>query len=186
MMQNKLEESLCIAVGSEIMTKMALPKTDWAANIFTPEVVGYGDTPYANVQWNAWGLMSALFILEGDVAFFGIKEDQIEGNSFVDKKSSMLRYTVDDYNRKASNGGFYVHFVNGVGPDGQSILVVPSGFVLATAGLNARYVRWALVADQADVNRATRSIAGILEAFPEYNAESTGYPQWAAHLGVRM
>ena len=168
----KFEETLVTAVGSEVRSKMALPRADWSKHIFVPEVMGTNGA-YSNVFFNKFGMMSAYLFLSGDVALLGIPLNKVHGQSFADKRAAVMRYTVDAFQEaaKEENGGWYVFFEDGVAPDSNDcILVVPSGFIVVCAMRNAVMLRWPLVADQADTNRAGQSLRAMINSFPEYSA----------------
>ena len=69
---------------------------------------------------------------------------------------------------------------------GDCLVVLPSGFVIATAGQDARLIRWPLVADAADTARTGHSMRGMLEGFPEFRSQQTGYPQFAQFWGLNI
>ena len=131
-------------------------------------------------------MMSANLILEGDVAFLGIPESKVDGDTFSEKRQTVLRYTVDDLHNMALKCGWFARFKNGTGIAGNSLLVIPSGFIVAIAGKDAKFLRWPLVADHADTRRVAASIRGMIEAFPEYSAPDQVYRQYAGHIGVRL
>ena len=175
------------AVGGELLTRCALPRSEWVARLFSYEAVGYGSKPHANVAWNPYGMMSAMVILEGDYAMLGVSEDEVEGSSFSEKRTSMLRFTVDDIMTKLKNGkAWFVRVKDGVTTNGDCVVVLPSGFVIATAGQDARLIRWPLVADAADTARTGHSMRGMLESFPEFRSQQTGYPQFAQFWGLNI
>lgn len=63
-------------------------------------------------------------------------------------------------------------------------MVLPSGFFTIAAGVNSRYLRWALCADACDHQRSTSALRDIITSFPEMLDPSTGYAEYAAHVGV--
>ena len=183
----KLEEAVVAATSAEIRTKSALPKASWAVKVFEMEVIGT-NSGYATASWSPYGMMSAIMVLEGNVAFFGVPTNKVEGDSYADKRATIFRSTIDDLNQYLlpSVGGFYVRFEGASGPNGESVIVVPSGFLIAYAASNVRFLRWALVADQADAARVKVALKNILQSFSEYNAPDLAYRPLAENLGINL
>ncbi len=184
---NRFNTAVQTAVGMELLTRCALPRSEWGTRLWGYEAVGYGSKPHANVAWSPYGMMSGMICLEGDYAMLGIAEDEVEGGTFQEKRTSFLRYTIDDILKKLNSGrGWFVRIKDGVTQNGDCVVVLPSGFIVATAGQNARVLRWPLFADAADTARVKHSMRGMLESFPEFRSTETGYPQFAEFLGLQV
>lgn len=181
----KFEETLVKACGTEVRTKCALPKSPWAESIFNFEIVG-GDSTSANVTFTPYGMMCCCLLLSGDASFLGIPYEQVDGATFKEKRASVLRYTVDNMTSKLEPavGGWFVRAKNGSTENGESLIVIPSGFILATAGVNVRYLRWVLVADSCDTARVKSALRNMLLSFPELHTPATAHQQFAEHLGI--
>jgi hypothetical protein len=152
--------------------------------VYQIQFLGTDDT-YANIGFSSFGMLNAVLVLDGDVAFMGIPYDAVDGASFKEKRTQLSRFTVDNYKMViAKKGGFFCRFTNGSSADGSSIMVLPSGFFIITAGVNARFLRWALYADASDHQRSKSALRNIITAFPEMLDPSTGYAEYAEHVGV--
>jgi hypothetical protein len=90
------EELLCLCVGMDLRTKSALPKASWAEKIYQTQYLGT-DESYANVGFSAFGMLNAVLVLEGDIAFMGIPYDAVDGASFKEKRTQLSRCTVDNF-----------------------------------------------------------------------------------------
>ena len=183
----KLEEAVVAATIAEIRTESALPKASWVVKVFEMEVIGT-NSGYVTASWSPYGMMSAIMVLEGNVAFVGVPTNKVEGASYADKRATIFRSTIDDLNQYLlpSVGGFYVRFEGAGGPNGESVIVVPSGFLIAYAASNVRFLRWALVADQADAARVKVALKNILQSFSEYNAPDLAYRPLAENVGINL
>jgi hypothetical protein len=181
----KFSQTLGTLVGAELMTKCALPRQPWSNDVFKPEVIGCSDA-YANVFWNTFGMISVNLIMSGDVCFLGIPSDKVPGLTYKDKRTTLMRSTVDDLVRMRSDGGFYMKFLDGASTDGQCIFVIPSGFVIVMAGKNLRMLRWPIVADDVDTARVKNTLTNLVQSFPEYRAPDSLYVHLAEHWGLRL
>ena len=59
---------------------------------------------FANANWPAYGAMNAQVIISGDYYVLGIKSDRIPGADFAQKRSNVLRSTIDDLMIMAKDG----------------------------------------------------------------------------------
>ena len=62
--------------------------------------------------------------------------------------------------------------------------MIPTGYLIVTCGDDARVLRWSLVADDADTQRAKFTLKNLVESFPEFSAPEGPNMQLARHLGV--
>ena len=80
-----------------------------------------------------------------------------------------------------------MRFIDGVIPStGEGCFVVPSGMMLISASVNARVLRWSLMADEADCARVRSCLKSFIESFSEFRNTDTGYPQFAQYLGITL
>ena len=89
----QLDDLVLLACGQELMTRCALPKTDWAQKIFRYELVGAA-SGFATVAWTPFGMISANLVLSGSVAFMGILVEKVAGRSYKEKRSAVMQYTL--------------------------------------------------------------------------------------------
>lgn len=181
---NKFLTTLANCVSAELMTKCALPRAAWAEKIFRPEVVGC-EGAYANVSWNTFGMISVNLIIGGDVAFLGIPTDKVPGATYKDKRTALMRSTVDDLAALRDQGGFFARFVDG-SSDGASILVIPSGFTVVMTCKAVRMLRWPIVADETDTARVKHITHNLMACFPEFRAFDSEYVNLAELWGMRI
>ena len=109
------------------------------------------------------------------------------GSTFEQKRCTVFRSTVDDLRAMVRDGGWYCSFVNGSTCDGSCLLVVPSGFMVAVAGANARGLQWTLMmADESDKTRVKATMSGMLSSFSEYKQPGSVYLPLASHWCVHV
>jgi hypothetical protein len=174
-----------IAVGAEPRTKRALPKAAWTPQVFAPEVVG-SCASYANVFWPSFGMMSVNMVLSGDAAYLGVPTQKVPGSSYKEKRAHLMSCNAEQLSDYAEDGGWYCRFCDGLALGGESVLVIPSGFVVILALQDARLLRWPIVADQADSQRMSDALGNLIASFPELSAAESCYRELAAHVGVRL
>ena len=182
-LMKKFEESLVIAVGAELRTKCALPKAAWAPQVFALDVVGSCAT-YANVFWPSFGMTSVNMVLSGDASYLGVPTLKVPGSSYLEKRAHLLSCNAEQLTVLAEDGGWFCRFCDGVALGGESVLVIPSGFVVVFALQDARVLRWPIVGDQVDLQRISDALGNLIVSFPELVDESC-YRELAEHLGGR-
>ena len=181
----RFDELIAQALTPEVRTKAALPKADWATDIFSIEAFG-SDSADSNVSWPAYGMMQCVFMVSGDAAFMGLRSEKVPGTTFQDKRANALRFTIDDVNRMVADGGWFCRFKDGVTTSGQNCLIIPSGFMVLRAGRNVRCLQWSLVADQADHNRVRNTMQLLLDSFAELKAADSPYVPLGQHWNLRV
>jgi hypothetical protein len=179
----KFEESLDIAVGPDLRTKCPLPKAAWTPQVFTPEVVGCRSS-HADVFWPKFGMMSVNMVLSGDASYLGVPTLKVPGSSYLEKRAHLLSCNAEQLTVLAEDGGWFCRFCDGVALGGESVLVIPSGFVVVFALQDARVLRWPIVGDQVDLQRISDALGNLIVSFPELVDESC-YRELAEHLGGR-
>ena len=180
----RFDELVQASLGTEIRTKASLPKSDWARQIFQFEVFGCDECD-ANVGWPSFGLMQCNLVLSGTVSYIGLRSERVPGATYEEKRANVLRMTVDDIKKLVADGGWHVKFVDSNTKSGHSAVIFPTGFMVITVGSNARVLRWSLVADQADNNRAKITIGHMMSSYAEYKA-SPVYVAFAQLLGISV
>jgi hypothetical protein len=110
-------------------------------------------------------MMQCLLLTEGDAVFMGVKSDSIPGQNFHDKRVALLRMNVEDIRRLLSDSrsSWLIRFEDGLTAEGHCGVLIPSGFCVLSATSHARYIRWSLVADNADMNRAEATLQQMLD-----------------------
>jgi hypothetical protein len=181
----KFSQTLGTLVGTELMTKCALPRQPWSEEVFKPELIGCSDA-YANVFWSPFGMISVNLVMSGDVCFLGIPSDKVPGLTFKDKRATLMRSTVDDLVRLRAEGGFFMKFIDGTTADGQCMFVIPSGFAIVMAARNLRSLRWPIVADDVDTARVKYSLTNMVQSFAEYRSPDCIHLHLAEHFGLRL
>ena len=182
----RFKQSVMVCCGGETRSKRTLPNAEWYKKIFGFNLYGC-DSTSLEAAWPLYGLMQAHVILDGTMAFCGLRSDRASVQSFAEKRANVMRMTVGDIHRSLrtnSDGGFFCRSRDGVCPSGESFIVIPTGYILLTAGSSATCLRWSLMADEADVARVKATLLQLLENFPEFRQPETGYIQMAQHLGL--
>ena len=64
------------------------------------------------------------------------------------------------------------------------MIVIPSGFMIAACGSDARVLRWSVASDESDFARVRETLRMMFESFAEFRNPDTSYPQYARSLGV--
>ena len=177
----RLEQGLEVLVGSDLRSTIPLPKQDWAATVFRPQLFGMGAMDL-NVTWPPYGMMSANLVLGGAIVFAGLPTDKIAGSTYKEKRTNVLRMSPEELNASIADGGWMCRFTDGSSAGGESILTIPTGFCLITAARDARIMQWPFTADAMDGARARNTLSNMLQCFPEWKASGTGNLQLAQHL----
>ena len=73
-------------------------------------------------------------------------------------------------------------FVISLSPTLESVVVVPSGFVIITASKGCSYLRWAVAGDQQDSARVRFMLGELMAAMPEVRSSTMGYVDLCAFL----
>ena len=181
----RFDELVAGGCTSELRTKSALPRAEWASRIFEVEAFGT-DSAYANANWPNYGMMQALLLISGDFAIMGVKTDRVQGATFAAKRAEVMRMSVEGLKALVADGGFFNRFSGGVDSRGKCLMAVPSGFLILTAGSNARMLRWSFVADELDHQRVKASFQGMLDSFGELRAITSPSLPFAIHLSLRV
>ena len=179
----RFDEQLAACVGTEVRSKCALPRADWSPAIF--QVEAYGTSKVGiNVGWPSYGLMQCNVVMSGGLGVLGLRTDRVPGATFRDKRDTVLRMGFESLSQLVEDGGWYIRFKDGVDHTGKSVVVIPTGYLIVTCGDDARVLRWSLVADDADTQRAKFTLKNLVESFPEFSAPEGPNMQLARHLGV--
>ena len=171
--------------GAELFSRFALPRAQWAQEVYDFEVFGT-DHAYVQPMWPNFGMMQAMIVDSGTVAIAGIPNGRVPGSTFKEKVDFVSNVDSHSLLQLITNGGFYNKFTNGADSKGNCIFAVPSGFLIITAGVNARILRWAFNADQSDLTRTKNTLQGMIDSFPEeFCGADSAYLSLASHWNVR-
>jgi hypothetical protein len=183
----RFDELLQQTLSPELRSKCALPKGTWASKIFEIEAFG-SDGADANALWPSYGMMQCVLLLKGDAVFMGVKSESIPGQTFHDKRVNILRMSSEDIQRllAEAKSSWLIRFEDGITAEGHCGVLIPSGFCILSATSQARYIRWSLVADNADMTRVRATMQHMLDSFPEYKNHQNPHVQLAQHLGLRL
>jgi hypothetical protein len=183
----RFDELLQQTLSPEVRSKCALPKATWASKIFEIEAFG-SDGADSNALWPNYGMMQCVLLLKGDAVFMGVKSESIPGQTFHDKRVNLLRMTSEDIQRllAEAKSSWLIRFEDGITAEGHCGVLIPSGFCILSATSQARYIRWSLVADNADMTRVRATMQHMLDSFPEYKNHQNPHVQLAQHLGLRL
>ena len=106
----------------------------------------------------------------------GVRPDKVPGQDLREKRKHLYQMTVDDLKKLVDADGFYVEV------DAGCAIMVPSGFLVITASVGSRGIRWSTSSDENDTTRVKHGVEKLLEAFPETRNASTGYAPWLKWL----
>ena len=180
----RFEEQVILATSADCRTKRSLPKEEWTKKIYEFALHGTASS-CLDANWTPFGMVQANIVLSGNICFAGFKTDRIPGTSYEEKRNYILRCTIDQLDERIKDGGFFAKFVDGVSvPEGKCMIVIPSGFMIAACGSDARVLRWSVASDESDFARVRETLRMMFESFAEFRNPDTSYPQYARSLGV--
>jgi hypothetical protein len=99
----------------------------------------------------------------------------VPGSSYKEKRAHLMSCNADQLSDLVDDGGWVCRFCDGLAPGAESVLVIPSGFVVILALQDARVLRWPIVADQADSQRMSDALGNLIASFPELSVAESCY-----------
>ena len=107
----------------------------------------------------------------------GIPVHKVDGENWREKRRTLQRLTIDDMNTLiGSTGGFVLT------PKAGDVVVLPTGFILATASASSSYVRWITSGDVEDTSRVIACLDAMCSEYPEVRNPKTGYAEFLDFL----
>ena len=179
----KLEEQLAATVGLDVISRRTLPSADWAKKVFPFTVMNTGPI-FVSCQWCPFGMMQASLVQQGDLTVVGVRSERIPGATYREKRTNVMKMPAEQVQEMCNDGGFFAEFIDGTGSCGETLLIVPSGFLVITAAASATILNWSVAADEADWSRVKMTLKNLIESFPEYRNADTSYAQFAQFLGI--
>jgi hypothetical protein len=170
----KVNKQLATLFSSDLFTHLALPSEPWAATVYAPMLSGTSDS-HVNVGWTHYGVMEAAVFVSGKFAVMGVPSDKVPGDDFGEKRRTLAEMPQAGLEAMIKDGGFYYRHDDSVADSAGKCLVVPSGFVLVSAGDVSRSIRWGLTADDRDIERCMVTLKQLLLAFSELRGPRIGY-----------
>ena len=162
---------LASGLDPQLLTKVILPDCEWAKRIFQPEVVGTVDR-LSMVTTTHYGCCEARIVLQGEEVLLGTPYDKIPGGDLRDKRRNLCMMSIDGLTKLLeTTGGFVMSLSSTL----ESVVVVPSGFVIITASEGCSYLRWAVAGDQQDSARVRFMLGEMMAAMPEVRSSAMGY-----------
>ena len=180
----KLDRALVATVGPDARTRLVTPAgAHWAQKVWASEIIATNDN-YTQANWAPFGLMSGYLMLTGACTIAGIKTERIPGNTFEEKRSSVLRMEKDELFQKIRDGGWMAKFDSAITSDGHTTLIAPTGFFILIAANKCLMLRWSMSSDATDTARAKYTLKGMMDSFMELHDESSGYSGLATFLNT--
>ena len=176
-----LMKTISKSLDKVFTTAHILPDEPWAKKVQGLEIVYINDTISHEVRVTSthFASVEARVYLDGetDDVIMGFPFEKVEGASWKEKRKSLKLLGVDDLKQLVtSTGGFVVR------PKKDSVVVIPSGFLMASASAECTYLRWAISSDMDDTRRVVFMLETLVAEFPEIRSASTGYSQLLEHL----
>ena len=107
----------------------------------------------------------------------GLPIDKVEGGTWADKRQTLSRMPVDEMNKVVKDtGGFVLKCSE------KSIVLLPSGFLILSASVDACYIRYPVSGDSMDTQRVMSTLETLVSQYPECRHPSSVYPQFLACL----
>ena len=113
----------------------------------------------------------------GSYHIVGVPFDAVPGNGLAEKRKALLQCPWDSLSQLiAARGGFAMHVAE------DSMVCLPSGYILMTASEGCNLLRWAVSSDDQDLARVKRMLADMLESYPELRSPERGMADFLDHI----
>ena len=180
----RFEQVLVATVGPDARTKLVTPASaPWAQKVWAAEIIATADN-YTQANWAPFGMMTAYMMLKGTATFAGIRTERIEGNTFAEKRSNVLRMEKEELFGRIRDGGWMAKFDSAITSEGHTTIIIPTGFFILIAADKATMLRWNLSSDATDTARVKYTIKGMMDSFVELHSQDSGYDGFVAFLGA--
>ena len=103
--------------------------------------------------------------------------DAVPGAGLAEKRKTLHQLPIDSLNQLiAARQGFALHVVE------DSVVCLPSGFILMTASAGCNFLRWAVSSDDLDLARVKHMLNDMLHCYPEMRSPERGMADFAEYI----
>ena len=168
----KIKKSMRDCLELDLQTKMAVPESlEFAPKYHNPSVYVYS-TLFFNIGSTHMCACEARFVFSGTETIVGIPYEKVPGQNMKAKRIALMRMTIDELKELITDSeGFVAKLQYGYGKG----CLIPSGFVIITAGDCTQGMQWVVGSDRADGERTRLMLQHMVASFPELRAASVGY-----------
>jgi len=160
----------------QFLNKHLLPDEPWAHKVYELDVV-LTSKSYANIAATHYGSIEGRLYLEGHDTVVGLPIDKVEGSTWEDKRQTLSLMSVDEINKVVKDtGGFVLKCSE------KSIVLLPSGFLILSASVDACYIRYPVSGDSMDTQRVVSTLETLVSQCPECRDPRSCYPQFLSSL----
>ena len=151
----------------------------WANKVNCPEliVVDERKAKSTKICSSFFASVEVRIYLEDDDVIMGLPFDKIQGSTFRAKQTFLRNLSIDAMKALVVSAGGSL-----VKPKAGELVVLPSGFVYASATIKTTFLRWVASSDMDDNRRVMAMLELLTKEFSEFRAPGTGHVQFLEHL----
>ena len=113
----------------------------------------------------------------GSYDIAGVPFDDVPGDGLAEKRKTLHQLPFDSLSQLiTARGGFAMHVAE------DSMVCVPSGFIIMTATEGCNLLRWAISSDDQDSARVKHVLASMLDPYPEFRSPESGMADFLAYI----
>ena len=167
------------ALDKVYSTQHVLPDLPWAHKVACPELITIDErkSKSTKICSSHFASVEVRLYLEDDDVIMGLPFDKVQGATFREKQLYLRSLSIDAMKTLiGSASGFLMK------PQAGELVVMPTGFVYASATIQTTFVRWMVSSDMDDNRRVMTMLELLTEEFSEFRQPSTGHTQFLEHL----